>query len=81
MTVWLSRQEAVAHFHAYLDYITKQANTPSQDSQDSDSELDDDLTVPPPPFHLTQFLLSQHILTLLFQQSQQTSKRQASYQH
>lgn len=46
MTVWLGRQEAVARFHAYLDYITKQANTPSQDSQDSDSELDDDLTVP-----------------------------------
>ena len=46
MTVWLGRQEAVSRFQDYLGYAAKQANTPSQDSHqhesDSDEELDDE---------------------------------------
>ena len=54
MTVWLGRQEAVGCFRAYLDYAAKQANIPSQDSHqldsDSDEELnDDDLNDPTVP--------------------------------
>lgn len=53
MTVWLGQQEAVSHFHAYLDYTAKHANTFSRDDQldlDSDEEHDDnDLNDPMVP--------------------------------
>jgi hypothetical protein len=54
MTVWLGRQEAVSRFQAYLVYAAKQSNTPSRDSQhsDTDDEVEvgeDDLNDPSVP--------------------------------
>jgi hypothetical protein len=43
MTVWLQRQEAIARFGAYLDYLNQQEHGICPSSSDSDNELDMDI--------------------------------------
>jgi hypothetical protein len=40
MTVWLQRQEAIARFGAYLDYLSQQEHGIHQSSSDNDQDMD-----------------------------------------